>query len=98
MYSTATGLMGTSMAGFARTAAKEKAQILLDRESRLTLSAIQGAFQPNPALQSALEARKQVTAFALLVDAKDSAAKVFYIHYGFTACQGSPMTLYLPLG
>ncbi len=61
----AASLMGTSMAGFVRTAAKEKAQILLDRESRLTLSerdfaafsaAIQGAFQPNPALQSALEA------------------------------------------
>ncbi len=45
-----------------------------------------------------LEARKQVAAFALLVDAKDTAAQAFYRHYGFTPCKDSPMTLYLPLG
>jgi uncharacterized protein (DUF1778 family) len=34
----AAALMGTTMAGFMRAAAKEKAQQLLERESRLTLS------------------------------------------------------------
>lgn len=45
-----------------------------------------------------LEARKQVGAFALIVDAKSQAAKSFYAHYGFKACADAPMTLYLPLG
>ena len=60
----AASLMGTTMAGFVRSAAKEKAQTLLDQESRVTLSkrdflafhsAINGAFVPNPALQGALK-------------------------------------------
>ncbi len=55
-------LMGTTMAGFVRSAAKDKAQALLEQESRITLSkrdflafnaAINGAFTPNPALQKA---------------------------------------------
>ncbi|PIV88420.1 MAG: hypothetical protein COW48_06115 [Hydrogenophilales bacterium CG17_big_fil_post_rev_8_21_14_2_50_63_12] len=55
----AADLMGTTMAGFVRAAAKEKALILLDRESRITLAkrdfaaftqALNGAFTPNPAL------------------------------------------------
>ena len=59
----AAALMGTTMAGFVRTAAKEKALILLERESRVTLSkrdfaaftqALNGAFTPNPALGDAL--------------------------------------------
>ena len=32
----AAALLGTTMAGFVRLAAKEKAQVLLDREARLT--------------------------------------------------------------
>lgn len=66
----AAALMGTTMAGFVRAAAKEKAQVLLDRESRLTLSArdfvafanaLDTAFAPNPALRSALtQARRKV--------------------------------------
>ena len=65
----AASLMGTTMAGFVRAAAKEKAQDLLDRESRITLSqqdfrtftaALNGAFTPNAALQSALTASSQV--------------------------------------
>jgi uncharacterized protein (DUF1778 family) len=66
----AAALMGTTMAGFMRTAAKEKAQQLLERESRITLSqrdfgaftrALEGAFTPNAALQKALtQARKRV--------------------------------------
>ena len=50
------------------------------------------------AVTRCLEARKQVAAYALIVDAKDASAKAFYEHYGFTACVDSPMTLYLPLG
>ena len=65
----AASLMGTTMAGFVRTAAKEKAHILLEQSSRVTLSnrdfaalnaAIQGAFSPNPALQVALAAAAKV--------------------------------------
>ena len=50
------------------------------------------------AVTRCLEARKQVAAFALIVDAKDARAKAFYKHYGFKACLDSPMTLYLTLG
>lgn len=63
-------LMGTTMAGFVRAAAKEKAQRLLERESRITLSqrdfaafaaALDTAFSPNAALRGALvQARKKV--------------------------------------
>ena len=69
ILSRAASLMGTTMAGFVRAAAKEKAQALLDQESRVTLSrrdfvafntAINGAFNPNPALQSALTAAAKV--------------------------------------
>jgi uncharacterized protein (DUF1778 family) len=66
----AAALMGTTMAGFVRAAAKEKAQVLLDREARLTLTqrdftafaqALDGAFAPNPALKAALtQARRKV--------------------------------------
>ncbi len=69
LLSRAASLMGTSMAGFVRSAAKEKAQALLEQESRVTLSkrdfaafnaAIGGAFKPNPALQSALTAAAKI--------------------------------------
>lgn len=63
-------LMGTSMAGFVRSAAKQVAQELIERESRIVLSrrdaeefcsAMDKAFDPNPALAGALsEARKRV--------------------------------------
>lgn len=49
------------------------------------------------AVDRCLQARKQVAAFALIVDAKNVQAKTFYEHYGFTPCTDSPMTLYLPL-
>jgi uncharacterized protein (DUF1778 family) len=60
----AAAMMGTTMAGFVRAAAKEKALALLDRESRVTLTkrdfaafteALNGAFLPNPALGEALK-------------------------------------------
>jgi GNAT superfamily N-acetyltransferase len=50
------------------------------------------------AVQRCLEARKQVAAHALIVDARDSSAKAFYERYGFTPCVDARMTLYLPLG
>ena len=63
MVARAAALMGTTMAGFVRSAAKEKAQLLLERESRVTLSqhdfdafakAIEGAFTPNSKLKAAM--------------------------------------------
>ena len=66
----AAALMGPTMAGFVRVAAKEKAQVLLQREARITLSerdfsafarALNSAFAPNPALKAALtQARRRV--------------------------------------
>ena len=50
------------------------------------------------AVQRCLLARAQVAAYALIVDAKDEAARKFYLRYGFKACIDAPMTLYLPLG
>lgn len=67
VVSRAAALMGTTMAGFVRAAAKEKAQALLERESRVTLSkrdfaafarALDGAFTPNQALKGALAEAK----------------------------------------
>ena len=69
LLSRAASIMGTTMAGFVRSAAKEKAQTLLEQESRVTLSkrdflafnaAINDAFSPNPALQAALSAAAKV--------------------------------------
>lgn len=67
----AAALMGTTMAGFVRAAAKEKAQALIERETRVTLTerdfaaftrALDSAFAPNAALEGALaEARRKVT-------------------------------------
>jgi len=50
------------------------------------------------AVERCLQARKQVAAFALIVDAKSPEAKAFYEHYGFTPCVDASMALYLPLG
>lgn len=50
------------------------------------------------AVDRCLKARQQIAAFALIVDAKDEAAKSFYFHFGFKALQDSPLTLYLALG
>lgn len=66
----AAALMGTTMAGFVRAAANEKARDLLDREARLTLSqrdfaaftqALDSAFAPNRVLKAALsQVRRKV--------------------------------------
>lgn len=50
------------------------------------------------AVDRCLKARRQVAAYALLVDAKDDAAEAFYMHFGFRTLQDAPLTLYLPLG
>jgi len=63
LVSRAAALMGTTMAAFVRTAAKEKARELLDKESRITMTtqdfnafttALNEAFTPNAALQNAM--------------------------------------------
>lgn len=50
------------------------------------------------AVERCLRAREEVAAYALIVDAKDENAALFYQHYGFIACIDSLRTLYLPLG
>lgn len=69
VVSRAAALVGTTMAAFVRTAAKEKARELLDRESRITMSAqdfqaftlaLNGAFAPNAALQNAMSIAREV--------------------------------------
>lgn len=69
ILSRAAALAGTTMAAFVRTAAKEKAQELLDRESRITMSAqdfqeftraLNGEFTPNAALQNAMSVARKV--------------------------------------
>ena len=69
LLSRAATLMGTTMAGFVRSAAKEKARELLERESRITMTvqdfdaftqALNGAFQPNAALQKAMSAARTI--------------------------------------
>ena len=70
IVSRAAALIGATMAGFVRAAAREKALAVLDRESRVTLTnvefaafskALWGAFSPNSALKGALaEARTKV--------------------------------------
>jgi len=69
IVSRAAALVGTTMAAFVRTAAKEKARDLLDRESRITMSAqdfraftqaLNGEFSPNAALQGAMSAAREV--------------------------------------
>ena len=50
------------------------------------------------AVDRCLKAREQIAAYALVVDAKDDAAKAFYLHFGFRRLLDAPLTLYLPLG
>lgn len=50
------------------------------------------------AVDRCLQARKEVAAYALIVDAKDQVAKSFYQHFGFVAFKDEPLSLYLFLG
>jgi uncharacterized protein (DUF1778 family) len=67
LFAGAAALMGTTMAGFVRTAAKEKARALIEQERRITLSnrdfaavaaAVDRALEPNDALQRAIESAR----------------------------------------
>lgn len=49
------------------------------------------------AVTRCLDVRRQVAAFALVVDAKDAVAKSFYTRHGFTPFSTAPLSLYLPL-
>lgn len=68
LFARAAELMGTTMAGFVRAAAKEKASALIERETRVTLTdkearqllaALDAPFQPNAALKKALDAAER---------------------------------------
>lgn len=50
------------------------------------------------AVDRCLKARRQVAAYALIVDAKDDAAAAFYMHFGFNRYADARLALYLPLG
>ena len=50
------------------------------------------------AVDRCLKAREQIAAYALIVDAKDEAARRFYEHFGFRRLMDRDRTLYLPLG
>lgn len=50
------------------------------------------------AVDRCLKARQQVAACALIVDAKDEAARRFYQHFGFRQLRDCDLVLYLPLG
>lgn len=41
--------------------------------------------------------RSEITAYAMVVDAKDALAVAFYRHHGFLPFESSPARLYLPL-
>lgn len=42
-------------------------------------------------------AHSEITAYAMIVDAKDKNAAAFYQHHGFIPLPNSPLTLFLPL-
>lgn len=50
------------------------------------------------AVDRCLQARQEVAAYALIVDARDLAAKSFYEHFGFVAFEDKPLSLYLSMG
>ena len=50
------------------------------------------------AVDRCLQARQVVAAYALIVDAKNLAAKSFYEHFGFVAFTDKPLSLYLSMG
>ena len=50
------------------------------------------------AVDRCLQARKEVAAYALIVDAKDNDAKTFYEYFGFVAFADRPLSLYLAFG
>jgi predicted GNAT family N-acyltransferase len=49
------------------------------------------------ALRRALEHSRHVASFAVVVDAKDEKAKIFYQSYGFIELPGHPHRLFIPM-
>ncbi len=49
------------------------------------------------ALHRSLEAAAEIATMAVIVDAKDAAAKGFYAHFGFVPLQRQPARLFLPM-
>lgn len=49
------------------------------------------------AVDRCLRARQEVAAYALIVDAEDAKAKLFYEYFGFTAFADAPFSLYLTI-
>lgn len=56
-----------------------------------------GKFLLVDAMKRVQSASGSIGVYALLVDAKDEAAKAFYLKYGFISLSDQPMTLFLPL-
>jgi GNAT superfamily N-acetyltransferase len=50
------------------------------------------------AVDRCLQARQEVAAYALIVDAKDAEAKSFYAHFGLVAFADRALCMYLALG
>ena len=75
-----------------------KRVLLKGKRMNGAMSASSGAVHARVSHGGVGQARQQVAAYALLVDAKDDVAKAFYEHFGFKTFQDAPLTLYLPLG
>ena len=56
-----------------------------------------GEFLLVDALHRSLDAATEIAAMAVIVDAKDAAAEVFYKHFGFIQLQHQPARLFLPM-
>lgn len=56
-----------------------------------------GAFLLFDAFANILKSAEAAACYAVVVDAKDEAAKLFYQQYGFVELQHSGLTLFLPL-
>lgn len=56
-----------------------------------------GEFLLMDALNNSLKASQQVGSFAVVVDAKDAAARDFYLRYHFIQFAGIPKRLFLPM-
>lgn len=56
-----------------------------------------GEFLLVDALRRSLEAAQQIAAMAVIVDAKDERAEIFYRHFDFQPFQQTPLRLFLPM-
>lgn len=56
-----------------------------------------GEFLLFDAMHRSLKSSTVMASYAFVVDAKDAAARNFYLRYGFESLAGSPMRLFLPM-